>query len=108
VFLAGAAWLVFGISGVKGQVDAFQRVPLPQGGLISLSHNGGYVLYYEAPGAATGPLPSFNVTVAPAVPAARATSLRARGRRAQSRMPLTAPQAAPPMNPAPGSQAEPM
>jgi hypothetical protein len=76
VFLAGAAWLVLGISGVKGQVDAFQRVPLPQGGLINLSHNGGYVLYYEAPGAATGQLPSFNVTVAPAAPAARAQSLQ--------------------------------
>ena len=190
VFLAGAAWLVSGISGVKGQVDAFQRVPLPQGGLISLSHNGGYVLYYEAPGAATGQLPSFNVTVAPAAPAARAQSLKvynadvtysfgsrqgravltlqvahpgtfrvvaagaptvaggsdlafgssiaggiasaalpaallmllgvASGialfiirylrapRRTQIRVPLTGPQAAPPMRPAPGSQAEPM
>ena len=76
VFLAGAAWLVFGILGVKGQVDAFERVPLPQGGLISLHHSGGYVLYYEAPGAASGQFPSFNVTIVPASPAARAQSLR--------------------------------
>ena len=76
VFLAGAAWLVVGILGVKGQVGAFQRVPLPQGGLVSLDHGGGYVLYYEAPGAASGQFPSFNVTVAPASSAARAQSLQ--------------------------------
>ena len=75
-FLAGAAWLVVGLLGVKGQVDAFQRVPLPQGGQVSLSHSGGYVLYYEAPGAASGQFPSFNVTVAPASSAASAKSLQ--------------------------------
>jgi len=76
VFLSGAAWLIFGLLGVKGQVDSFQRVPLPQGGLVSLQHSGGYVLYYEAPGAASGQFPSFNVTIVPASPAARAQSLR--------------------------------
>ena len=76
VFLGGAMWLVVGVVGVKGQVDAFQRVPLPQGGLVSLDHSGGYVLYYEAPGAASGQFPSFNVTVAPASPTARAQSLQ--------------------------------
>ena len=76
VFLGGAAWLVAGLLGVKGQVDAFQRVPVPQGGQVSLSHSGGYVLYYEAPGAASGQFRSFNVTVAPASPAARAQSLQ--------------------------------
>ena len=76
VFLAGAAWLVFGILGVKGQVDAFQRVSLPQGGLISLHHSGGYVLYYEAPGAASGHFPSFNVRIAPASADASVQSLQ--------------------------------
>ena len=76
VFFAGAAWLIFGLLGVKGQVDGFQRVPLPRGGLVSLQHSGGYVLYYEAPGAASGQFPSFNVTIVPASPAARAQSLR--------------------------------
>ena len=76
VFLGGAVWLVFGIFGVKGQVDAFQRVPLPRGGLVNLDHSGGYVLYYEAPRAASGQFPSFNVTVEPASPAARAQSLQ--------------------------------
>ena len=35
VLLGGAAWLAAGLLGVKGQVDAFQRVPLPQGGQVS-------------------------------------------------------------------------
>ena len=76
VFIGGAAWLIFGVLGVKGQVDGFQRVPLPQGGLVSLNHSGGYVLYYEAPGAASGQFSPFNVTITPASPSARAQSLQ--------------------------------
>jgi len=76
VFLGGAALLVAGLLGVKGQVDGFQRVPLPQGGQVTLGHNGSYVLYYEAPGAASGQIPNFNVTVAPASAGARAKSLQ--------------------------------
>lgn len=76
VFLAGVVWLICGVLGVKGQVDGFQRVPLPQGGPVSLQHSGGYVLYYEAPGAASGQFPPFNVTIVPASPAARAQSLQ--------------------------------
>jgi len=76
VFLGGAALLVAGLLGVKGQVDGFQRVPLPQGGQVTLVHNGSYVLYYEAPGAASGQIPNFNVTVAPASAGARAKSLQ--------------------------------
>jgi hypothetical protein len=76
VFLGGVALLVAGLLGVKGQVDGFQRAPLPQGGQVSLDHSGGYVLYYEAPGAADGQIPSFNVTVAPASADAVAKSLK--------------------------------
>ena len=76
VFLGGVALLAAGLLGVKGQVDGFQRVPLPQGGQVSLPHSGGYVLYYEAPGVASGQFPSFNVTVAPASSAASAKSLQ--------------------------------
>jgi hypothetical protein len=76
VFLGGAALLVAGLLGVKGQVDGFQRVPLPQGGQVSLGHSGGYVLYYEGPGAASGQVPSFNVTVAPASAGASVSSLQ--------------------------------
>jgi hypothetical protein len=76
VFLGGAALLVAGLLGVKGQVDGFQRVPLPQGGQVSLDRSGGYVVYYEAPGATSGQIPSFNVTVAPASAGASAKSLQ--------------------------------
>ena len=75
VFLGGVALLVAGLLGVKGQVDGFQRVPLPQGGQVTLGHNS-YVLYYEAPGAASGQIPNFNVTVTPASAGARAKSLQ--------------------------------
>jgi hypothetical protein len=76
VFLGGAALLIAGLLGVKGQVDGFQRAPLPQGGQVSLDRSGSYVVYYEAPGAASGQIPSFNVTVVPASAGARAKSLQ--------------------------------
>jgi len=76
VFLGGVAWLALGISSVHAQVNGFQRVPLPQGGLISLSHSGSYVVYYEGPGAASGNVPNFNIRVAPASAGASATSLQ--------------------------------
>ena len=75
VFLAGAIWLVVGVLGLKAQVDAFQRVPLPQGGLVHLNHGGGYVIYYEAPGAASAHF-GFDVSVVPASPGASARSLK--------------------------------
>jgi hypothetical protein len=77
VFMAGVAWLAVGIVSVSSQVNGFQRVPLPQGGLVSLSHSGGYVLYYEGPGAASGQFPSFNVRVSPASAGASVQSLQA-------------------------------
>jgi hypothetical protein len=40
-------------------------VPLP-GGTVTLIHSGGYVVYYEGPGANSGRIPSFNVRIAPA------------------------------------------
>lgn len=76
VFLGGVAWLVVGILGLKGQVDGFQRVPLPQGGLISLGHTGGYTVYYEGPGAASGHFSSFNVRVEPVSAGAGVQSLQ--------------------------------
>ena len=76
VFLGGAALLVAGLFGLKGQVDGFQRAPLPHGGQVSLDHSGSYIIYYEGPGAASGQIPSFNLTVAPASAGARVQSLR--------------------------------
>jgi hypothetical protein len=66
VLLGGAAWLVVGFVSLDNEVNSFQRVALPTAhGVVSLSHAGSYVVYYEAPGVASGRLPSFNVRVVP-------------------------------------------
>jgi hypothetical protein len=66
LLLGGAAWLVVGLVSVTSQINSFQRVALPAShGVISLSHAGSYVAYYEAPGVASGRLPSFNVRIDP-------------------------------------------
>ena len=63
VFLAGVAWAVVALVVLFGRVDSFPRVPDPGQGVISLTHSGGYVIYYEGPGASTGNVPPGNVTV---------------------------------------------
>jgi hypothetical protein len=74
--LGGIAWVVFGFVSLSGKVDSFARVPLPAGGTVTLHHSGGYVVYYEGPGANSGQIPSFNVRIAPA---AAVGSLRSYG-----------------------------
>jgi uncharacterized membrane protein YuzA (DUF378 family) len=76
LLLGGVAWLIIGLASLTSQINAFQRVPLPTShGLVSLSHAGSYVVYYEAPGAASGTLPSFNVRIYPASAGASVRSL---------------------------------
>lgn len=65
VFLAGAGWLGAGMYLLAEQVDSFQRVALPGEGEVSLDDAGGYVIYYEGPGAAAGDIPNVTVTVTP-------------------------------------------
>lgn len=76
--VAGIAWIIFGIFSFIGQIDSFQRVPLPQGGTVSLSR-GSYVIYYEGPGAAAGNVPRFNVRIVPASSGAVVGPLRPYG-----------------------------
>ena len=64
-FLGGAAWIVFGLFSINSQIDSFARVPLPAG-VVTLNHSGSYVVYYEAPGAASGPIHPFRVHIFPA------------------------------------------
>jgi hypothetical protein len=66
----GIASVVFGFVSLSSKVDSFARVPLPTGGTVALNHSGGYVVYYEGPGADSGQIPSFNVQIAPAAPPA--------------------------------------
>jgi hypothetical protein len=76
VFLGGVAWIVLGLISVSHQVDSFPRVPLPAGGTVTLARSGGYVVYYEGPGASTGRAPTFHVQISPAAVPAAASSLR--------------------------------
>jgi hypothetical protein len=66
LFLGGIAVVVFGLISVNNKVNSFPRVPLPAGGAVTLSHSGGYVVYYEGAGASTGQIPNFNVRIGPA------------------------------------------
>jgi hypothetical protein len=70
VFLAGVAWAVVAFVLVIGQVDSFPRVPIPGTGTLTLQR-GGYVVYYEEPGAPSGAVPTGHISVTPlAAPAA--------------------------------------
>src|SRR5713101_3850174 len=62
VFLAGVAWGVVAFVVIIGRVDSFQRVPFPGTGVISLAR-GGYVVYYEGPGASNGDVPAGHIDV---------------------------------------------
>lgn len=72
---AGIAWLAYGLASLAGTIDGLQRVPLPAGGTVSLTHSGGYIVYYEGPGAQNGNIPFFHVNIAPASPGAAVASL---------------------------------
>ena len=76
VFLGGVAWLVFGLLSLGHQIDSFPRVPLPAGGAVTLNHGGGYVIYYEGPGAKTGQIPGFHVRIVPAASSPQMGSLK--------------------------------
>jgi hypothetical protein len=79
LILGGIAWVVFGFVSLSGKVDSFTRVPLPAGGTVTLNHSGGYVVYYEGPGAVSGRIPSFNVRIAPTAPPAAVRGMRTYG-----------------------------
>jgi hypothetical protein len=76
LLLGGAGWLVFGLVSLNSQINSFPRVRVPTSGSpVSLSHAGSYVIYYEANGAASNPLPGFDVRIAPDSAGADVTSI---------------------------------
>ena len=77
VLLGGVAWIVFGLTSISSEINSFARAPLPAGGVVSLNHAGGYVVYYEGPGAQSGSFPDFRVGVLPASAGASVRSLTA-------------------------------
>jgi hypothetical protein len=79
LILGGIAWVVFGFVSLSSKVDSFARVPLPAGGTITLNRGGGFVVYYEGPGANSGQIPSFIVRIRPAAPPAAFGHLQSYG-----------------------------
>jgi hypothetical protein len=76
LLLGGVGWLVFGLVSLNSQINSFPRVSVPTSGSpVSLSHAGSYVIYYEADGAASNPLPGFDVRIAPDSAGADVTSI---------------------------------
>jgi hypothetical protein len=73
--LGGVVWLVFGLLSISSHVNSFPRVAIPAGGQVTLDHSGGYVVYYEGPGAQSGQIPAFQVRVTPASASAAVRSL---------------------------------
>src|SRR5262249_18551488 len=76
VFIGGAAWVVFGLVSIGNQLTSSRRWPLHAGGAVTLDHSGGYVVYYEGPGARSGHIPAFNVRIVSAAPPSAVGSLR--------------------------------
>jgi hypothetical protein len=75
VVFVGVAWAALMFAVLIRRVDSFQRVPDPGSGMISLTHSGGYLIYYEGPGASSGNVPPFNVNVTPASGSAAVQSI---------------------------------
>src|SRR3954468_25060273 len=73
--LSGALWMIFGFIGLNNQVNSLQRVPFPGQGEIPLPHGGGYVVYYEGPGASDGRVPSGDINVRHLTPGAEAKAI---------------------------------
>lgn len=73
--LSGALWMIFGFIGLNNEVDSLQRVPFPGQGEVTLPHGGGYVVYYEGPGASHGAVPTGDISVRHLTPGAEAKSL---------------------------------
>jgi hypothetical protein len=75
LFLAGIAWLIYGVVSLVGTVNDLQRVSLPGAGTVNLTSAGGYTIYYEGPGARSGSIPPFRIHITPVSPGAAVSSL---------------------------------
>jgi hypothetical protein len=64
--VAAGVWIGIGLSRVAARVKAFERVQIPGEHELMLGQPGGYLIYYEGPGADQGVVLScFNVTLTP-------------------------------------------
>jgi hypothetical protein len=64
--VAGAiVWGALGFTSFSHQVDGFQRVSANGQGEVTFDEPGGYVIYYEAPGADEGDVPAGQASLTP-------------------------------------------
>jgi len=73
--------VIIAVVHTNSSVDALARVRLPEGGLITLPHAGGNVIYYEddRSGSSTaGDVPAFDLTITPVSAGAAVAGLAAR------------------------------
>jgi hypothetical protein len=59
VAAVAAAPTIIAIVAANSSVDALARVPLPEGGLVTLAHPGGNVIYYEGGGSGSPATASY-------------------------------------------------
>ncbi len=69
IVLAGIGaivWFAVGLMSFSDKIEDFQRVPVNGEGEVTLDEAGGYVIYYEGPGASDGDTPSGQAELTPA------------------------------------------
>jgi hypothetical protein len=63
--LIAIAWFGLGFSRFSDRVEDFQRVPANGSGEVTLDDAGGYVIYFEGPGASDGDVPAGQAQLTP-------------------------------------------
>jgi hypothetical protein len=83
VAAVAAAPVIVAVVYTTNSVNALARVPLPEGGLVTLTHAGGNVIYYEDNGSGSsggaGFVPGFDLTITPVSAGADVADLTAGG-----------------------------
>lgn len=63
--IAAIVWFATGFKSFSDTIDNFQRVPVNGEGEVTFDDTGGYVLYYEGPGASDGDIPTGQAQLTP-------------------------------------------
>jgi hypothetical protein len=64
--IGAIVWFAVGFTSFADTIDGFQRVSANGQGEVTFDETGGYVVYYEAPGADDGDIPDGQVLLTPA------------------------------------------
>ena len=63
--LGAIVWFGLGFSRFSDRIDGFQRVPTNSQGEVTFDETGGYVIYFEGPGASEGEIPTGQAQLTP-------------------------------------------